>query len=305
MTVRTALLQGAQILEQASIEAPRLTAEILLMHAVNLSTKADRAWLYAHSDDELKQLWWIHYGRYLDERLKGKPTQYITGHQEFYGRDFLVTPDVLIPRPETEHLVEAALAIANAASEAALAIETLKSPAAASEAALAVANTSPRSILDIGTGSGAIAITLALELKQRVVGTDISIAAIKVARKNAIRLGSDIQFVQCDLGCALTGPFDLIVANPPYVPETSRESLQKEVRDFEPSLALFAGNDGLDIYRRLIPEASWLLAPEGWLMMEIGSGQAAAIQKMLGGWRNVNLLPDLAGLPRVAIAKRP
>src|SRR5882672_238206 len=186
MTVRTALLQGQQLLESAGISTPRLTAEVLLMRA----TGHDRAWLYAHSTDELIAVWWIHFGRYLHERLQGKPTQYITGHQEFYGRDFRVTPDVLIPRPETEHLIEAALAHANSAEM----------------------------ILDIGTGSGAIAITLALETKSRVVGTDVSLATLAVAKENARRLGARIEFVVSDLGAALAdSTFDVVVSNPPYV----------------------------------------------------------------------------------------
>src|SRR5580700_10680516 len=150
MTVQTALLQGTKLLEDGAVIAPRLTAEVLLMHAL----QHDRAYLYAHSDDELTEVAWIHYGRYLHERLKGKPTQYITGRQEFYGRDFRVTPDVLIPRPETEHLVEAA-----------------------------IAHIHPRDlVVDVGTGSGAIAVTLALETPAHVFATDISTAALNAAR---------------------------------------------------------------------------------------------------------------------------
>src|SRR5579863_1812922 len=144
MDVRTALLQGQKLLEDGGVSVPRLTAEVLLMRA----TGHDRACLYAHGDDELIEVWWIHYGRYLHQRIQGQPTQYITGRQEFYGREFRVTPDVLIPRPETEHLIEAALA------------------------------RSPNTILDIGTGSGAIGVTLALETKARVVATDVSPAAL-------------------------------------------------------------------------------------------------------------------------------
>ena len=162
MTVRTALLQGQQLLETANVGEPRLTAEVLLMRA----TGKERAWLYAHGNDELIELWWIHYGRYLHQRIEGQPTQYITGRQEFYGREFRVTPDVLIPRPETEHLIEAALATANAA----------------------------RNILDIGTGSGAIAVTLALETKARVVACDISSAALRIAQQNARTLGAQVTF---------------------------------------------------------------------------------------------------------------
>src|SRR5580704_17025450 len=152
MTIHTALVQGAKLLEDGAVIAPRLTAEVLLMHAL----RHDRAYLYAHPEEELAEVAWIHYGRYLHERLKGKPTQYITGHQEFYGRDFRVKPDVLIPRPETEHLVEAA-----------------------------IARIKPNDlVLDVGTGSGAIAITLALETGARVFATDISAAALIVAKTN-------------------------------------------------------------------------------------------------------------------------
>jgi release factor glutamine methyltransferase len=275
MTVRTALLQGQQLLEDAGIEAPRLTAEVLLMHA----TGHDRAWLYAHATDELIELWWIHYGRYLHQRMQGRPTQHITGRQEFYGRAFRVTPDVLIPRPETEHLIEAALARADAAS----------------------------AILDIGTGSGAIAITLALEAHARVVATDISLAALGVAQQNARALGGRVDFVACDLGAALAGSsFDLVVSNPPYVAERDRTTLRPEVRDHEPALALYGGDDGLAVYRRLIPEAARLLRPGGWLMMELGD--APAVSGMLAGWHtgwhDVEIVNDLAGIPRVIIARR-
>src|SRR5258708_7675337 len=153
MTLNTALLQGTKLLEEAVISVPRLTAEVLLAHALKL----ERVYLYAHSDEELSEVAWIHYGRYLHERLKGKPPQYITGRQEFYGRDFHVTPDVLIPRPETEHLVTACLARLHRGD----------------------------AVLDVGAGSGAVAITLALECAARGYATDISIAALRLARENA------------------------------------------------------------------------------------------------------------------------
>jgi release factor glutamine methyltransferase len=235
----------------------------------------DRAWLYAHSDEELKELWWIHFGRYLHERLKGKPTQYITGTQEFFGRDFDVTPDVLIPRPETEHLIEAALARAHRASH----------------------------ILDIGTGSGIIAVTLSLEMGAPVFATDISPAALQVASRNARRLGAQVYFAASDLASALHGSFDLIVTNPPYVPFAGKAALQREVRDFEPGIALYGGADGVEVYRRLIPEARTLLKPKGWLLMEIG--EAGPVQELLPSWEQVEVLCDLAGLPRVVAARRP
>ncbi len=271
MDLRTALLQGQQLLERGGIPSPRLTAEVLLTHA----TRQSRAWLYAHSGEELKEVWWIHYGRYLHERLQGKPLQYILGAQEFYGREFSVTPAVLIPRPETEHLVEAALPYARGR------------------------------VLDIGTGSGILAVTVALESSARVFATDLSPSALVVARQNARNLGASVAFVACDLASALKGPFDLIVSNPPYVPLKDRESLQTEVRDWEPELALFGGEEGLDIYRRLIPQAREKLCEGGWLALEIGQGQDEAVRAMLEGWQQVSVLPDLAGIPRVIRAQLP
>jgi release factor glutamine methyltransferase len=275
MDVRTALQQGQTLLEEARVAVPRLTAEVLLMHAIG----CERSWLYAHSGDELREVWWIHYGRYLHERLQGKPTQYITGHQEFYGREFRVTPEVLIPRPETEHLVEAALAQANA------------------EAA--------RTIVDVGTGSGAIAITLALETSARVLAADISVAALGVASENARALGAKLDFVACDLTSAFAaGTFDMVVSNPPYVPALDQTTIQREVREHEPPVALFGGDDGLEVYRRLVPEARRLLKPGGWLMMELGYAVVDAVRSMLADWREVQIASDLAGLPRVVMARR-
>ena len=270
MTVRTALTQGQQLLEDAKISEARLTAEVLLMRA----TGHDRAWLYAHGNDELIEVWWIHYGRYLHQRIKGEPTQYITGRQEFYGREFLLTPDVLIPRPETEHVIEAALI------------------------------RSAETILDIGTGSGAIAVTLALETKARLVAADISPAALSIAQQNARSLRAQVSLVACDLGAAFASEsFDLVVSNPPYIPGRDRASLQPEVSDHEPALALFGGDDGLAIYKRLIPEAARLLRPGGWLMMELGN--AVAVRTMCADWTDVEIVNDLAGIPRVLIARKP
>lgn len=270
LTVHNALLQGQKLFEDAGISAPRLTAEVLLAHAIGCA----RSWLYAHSDEELKELWWIHYGRYLHQRLEGKPTQYITGVQEFYGRDFRVTPAVLIPRPETEHLIEAAL----------------RHPAA--------------TILDIGTGSGAIAVTMALETQARVFATDISREALEVARQNAQRLVAQVEFVEGDLASAFKpASFDLIVSNPPYIAESDRATLQREVRDHEPSQALFAGPDGLAIYRRLIPEAEQMLKPGGRLIMELGFESLEPVSRMFGTrWTNVQATSDLAQIPRVLSA---
>ena len=287
------------MLEDAGVRVPRLTAEVLLLHAISYDQSvspekaADVAWLYAHSSDELRESWWIHYGRYLHERIGGKPTQYITGRQEFYGREFRVTPDVLIPRPETEHVMEAALARANPASGAA------PDRADASDAAAA------GRVLDIGVGSGAIAVTLALETKAAVFATDISLPALRLARDNARRLSANVTFVACDLGAALPGgSFGLVVSNPPYIPERDRETLQREVREFEPPTALFAGEDGLAVYRRLVPEAERLLRPGGWLVMELGDTSAEPVRDLLARWDAIAFRADLAGTPRVVSARR-
>jgi len=271
MTLQTALLEGATLLEDAAIAVPRLTAEVLLAHAL----QRDRAYLYAHSDEELSERAWIHYGRYLHERLKGKPTQYITGRQEFYGREFRVTPDVLIPRPETELVVETALKLG------------------------------ARRIVDVGCGSGAIAVTLRLETQAEVCGTDISAAALCVARDNARRLEARVEFVQCDVLAAIAdASMDLIVSNPPYVPLGDRAGLQREVREYEPEAALFAGPTGFEIYQRLVDEASRLLRRGGWLVMELGYNSRDRVMEMLrAGWRDVQIVPDLAGIPRVLAAR--
>jgi release factor glutamine methyltransferase len=299
MTVRTALQQGERILEDAGVAAPRLTAEILLIHAISLEHPCDRAWLYAHANDELRELWWIHYGRYLHERTQGKPTQYITGRQEFYGREFRVTRDVLIPRPETEHLIEAALARISKWGGP-------PGPGATAWSRPLLPNTTAPRILDIGTGSGAIAITLSLETNSPVFAIDILRAALTIAAANARRLHANVSFLQCDLGSALADTsIDIVVSNPPYVPLRDRSTMQREVREHEPALALFAGDDGLDVYRRLIPEARRLLKPGGWLIMELGYRSAEAVRELLDGWDEVQLVDDLAGIARVIAAKKP
>lgn len=292
MTLHTALQQGTKLLEDAGVDAPRLTAEVLLMHCIG----CERSWLYAHGADELKEVWWIHYGRYLHQRIEGRPTQYITGRQEFYGREFRVTPDVLIPRPETEELIESSLAlIPHVESSLALIPHVAPSLSLIPHAR----------VVDIGTGSGAIAITLALEWNQRVVATDISLAALRVAQANARRLGAHVDFVCADLAAPLqSGAYDVVVSNPPYVPLATLPGLQREVRDHEPALALYGGDDGLAVYRRLIPEAARILKPGGWLLMEAGIETVEHVRGLLASWSGVQLRADLAGLPRVVIARR-
>ncbi len=271
MTIQTALRQGSKLLEDAAVIAPRLTAEVLLCHALH----CERPYLFAHSERELEEVEWIHYGRYLHERLQGKPTQYITCRQEFYGREFRVTPAVFIPRPETEGVVQAALAVGGA-----------------------------KRILDVGTGSGALAVTLALETGAQVFAVDISGDALAVAAENARRLGAPVAFIRGDLLSAVASrSMDLIVSNPPYVPRTDKVGLQREVRDWEPELALYGGESGLDVYRRLAGDAMRVLRPGGWLIMELGFQSRDGVAAMLRGWKEVKVEPDLAGIPRVIAAR--
>lgn len=273
MTIRTALAQGAELLARETVAEPRLTAEVLLGFAMH----CDRTYFYAHPEQELRELEWLHYGRYLDERMKGKPTQYITKRQEFYGREFRVSPDVLIPRPETELLVETVIKL----------------------------RPERGTVIDIGTGSGAIGVTLSLELNRRVIATDLSFAALEVAKSNAMQLGANVDFAQANLLDCFPDEFaGVIVSNPPYVALNDRPSLQREVRDWEPSLALFAGPAGLCVYERLIPEAWRVLKSGGHLALEIGAGQAEAVSALAAGWRNVQLYPDLAGIPRVLLCQK-
>ena len=272
MTVKTALQQGTELLREASLSA-RLDAETLLAHAL----RRDRVWLFAHPEDELDRNAWLHYGRYLHERLQGKPTQYIIRRQEFYWRRFRVTPAVLIPRPETEHVVEAALARIRPGD----------------------------TVVDVGTGSGAIAVTLALESTARVLAVDLSLEALQVAAANACSLGATVAFLCGDLLRSVRrASADVIVSNPPYVSECDKDGLQREVRDWEPHLALFAGSDGNAIYRRLIAESEAVLKPGGYLVMELGYRSLEAVRAMLDGrWGQVAAEPDLAGVPRVLAAQ--
>ncbi|HNY41253.1 MAG TPA: peptide chain release factor N(5)-glutamine methyltransferase [Bryobacteraceae bacterium] len=274
MDIRVAIAQGAELLKNGGVRDARLTAQLFLAQALN----RDRTYLYTYPERELTTVEWIHFGRYLHERLNGRPVQHILKSAEFYGRRFRVTPDVLIPRPETEHVVERALTLAPSASR----------------------------VADVCTGSGILAVTLALELKPAfTAATDISAPALGVARSNAAALGANVGFVQCDLMDSLDAPLDLIVANPPYIPSATIETLDAEVRDHDPRIALDGGPDGLDLYRRLIPQALSHLAPGGWLVVEIGYDQGASVPPLFGqGWSSLQVTNDLAGHPRVIEARR-
>jgi len=273
MSVEAWLKAASQRLAREGVEAGRLTAEVLLARALG----CDRSYLIAHALDELSPHARSAAEGYLTRRSKGEPTQYITGTQEFYGRPFAVGPGVLIPRPETEHVVERALELAP--------------PAGAT-------------VIDVCTGSGAIGITLALEWKRPVILADISPPALHYARRNAQTLRAPCPLIQADLLTAFHGRrVDLVVANPPYIAEA--EELPREVRDHEPALALFAGPSGNSAYARIIQDARRVLRPGGWLVMELGWQSAAAVQAMLTGpaWDEITVQPDLAGRDRVISAR--
>jgi release factor glutamine methyltransferase len=276
MNVATALRQGTKLLEDGGIAAPKLTAEVLLSHAL----QKERVYLFTHPECELERIAWIHFGRYLHERLKGKPTQYITKKQEFYGRDFRVTPAVLIPRPETELVVEEALRFVEPGAR----------------------------VVDVGTGSGAIAVTIALESEARVMGCDLSRDALEIARGNQTKLGANVSWFQGDLlGAARQGSLDLIASNPPYVPLGDKEGLQREVRDFEPELALYGGPEGHEIYARLFEQAAIVLKPGGRIVVELGWRSLEAVQQIAStnGFIETSVRDDLAGIPRVLVARVP
>jgi release factor glutamine methyltransferase len=243
----------------------------------------DRAWLMAHLKDEFPGDLIRRYGELLLQRYNGEPIQYIIGETEFYGLPFRVTPDVLIPRPETEHLVEKVLE-------------------------LAVNFPVPR-MVDVGTGSGCIAIALAHKMPHATItAIDLSAAALAVAHENAKHNGVALRFLEGDLLAPVAAEkFDFIVSNPPYVPATDRATLAVEVREYEPALALFAGDDGLGVCRRLIPAAFEALIPGGFVVLEIGCGQSPAITEILAtsGFEQIEFIPDLQGISRVACAQRP
>jgi release factor glutamine methyltransferase len=264
------------------VPSARLNAELLLMFILN----CDRAYLYAHPERELTRDEQSRYAAALVERARGVPTQYITGHQEFWGMDLIVTPAVLIPRPETEHVIESVM---DRVGRAPAPSELLR-------------------ISDVGTGSGCIALALAKELPQvEILATDISAAALEIARANAARhqLESRIQFREADLLAGFENDaFDFIVSNPPYVGESEEDQVQLEVRKFEPRGAVFAGPTGMEVIMRLVPQAHAALKPGGWLVMEISGAISEKVQRLLQHWNDVRIRPDLQSIPRVVQAQK-
>jgi len=302
MDVRAALKMGIARLRSADVPSYTLAAELLLMCAL----EHDRTWLYTHPEARLDPAAAEKYSELIQRRASGEPTQYLTGKQEFWGLEFEVSSDVLIPRPETEHVVEVAL-------------ERL-GPRGIKINLSTGAPTPALRIADVGTGSGCLAVALARELPHaKIFATDIFAPALAVAARNAARHGvaDRIQFEQADLlenhVRELRGTkqdacfFDLIVSNPPYVAQNEANQLPREIRDHEPSAALFPGPTGVEIYSRLIEQAGSLLRKGGNLVLELGYGSADHVRAIFPaqpGWTNVSLTTDLAGIPRVISAQR-
>jgi len=297
-TLRTILDEGGKNLAAGPHpERARRDAETLLLHVLRKSApETTLAGLIAHDADPMSAESAAEFCCQISRRLAGEPIQYIAGEVEFCGLRLAVNRDVLIPRPETEHLVEAAIEVAEKRWLARIGSGPEMVPSL--------------QIVDVGTGSGAIALALAKgKFFSMITATDVSPAALAVARLNAARngMGDHVRFVQGDLlEPAGPGPFDMIVSNPPYVAEGDRGSLDVEVRDYEPAQALFAGADGLAIYRRLIPAAYEVLAADGVLLLEMGYGQREALRDLLAkaGFTGVKFFDDLQGIPRVAVAER-
>jgi release factor glutamine methyltransferase len=269
-----------------------MNAELLIMFTLD----CDRAYLYAHPERELTADEIQRYDAAITRRATGVPAQYITGHQEFWGLDLIVSPAVLIPRPETEHIVETVLELVRLGD------------ADESQQQRAGAPAPHVRIVDVGTGSGSIALALAKELPTAEIdATDISAEALEVARANAARheLSARIRFHQTDLLDALQrGEFDFVISNPPYVGQSEEDQVQLEVRKFEPKNAVFAGPTGLEVIERLIPQARDALRSGGWLVFEISGTIADGVQRLLTGWTNVKITNDLQGIARVARARK-
>jgi release factor glutamine methyltransferase len=283
MQLKQAVDSAYQLFVENDVPSPRLNAELLLMFVLD----RERAYLYAHPERELTPDEQSGYDDVVRERARGCPTQYITGHQEFWGLDLLVSPAVLIPRPETEHVVETVL-------------ELVKEYPFAGPGRLCM--------VDVGAGSGCIALALASELPHAEIhACDISDEALEIARINAARLalGGRVLFRKSDLLSVYAGEkFDFVISNPPYVGEADADKVQKQVREFEPKIAVFSGEEGLDIYRKLVPQAKEALRHGGWFVAEIGYSEEAKVRELLAGWADIQVTPDLQGIPRVVAARK-
>ncbi len=268
------------------LTTPRLDAEVLLAETLGM----DRVALYTHFDQPVQPGELMRFKKLIQRRLRREPVAYIVGQREFWSLKFIVTPDVLIPRPETEILVMEALKVLSQPEQTKRRIR----------------------ILEMGTGSGAISVALAKELPSAsVVATDLSEKALSIAEENALRngVGERILFLQGDLFDPLEkgSIFELIITNPPYIPQDYFPSLPPEVRDFEPRVALDGGRDGLNFFRRVLPRLGEYLSPEGWVLAEIGAGQDQKVREIAAANPDLDscdFLPDLAGIKRVFKARK-
>jgi release factor glutamine methyltransferase len=296
MDARTAFKTGIARLRDADVPSFTLAAELLLLHVVG----RDRTWLYAHPEDEISAEQQERFLSLIERRAAGEPTQYLTGKQEFWGLEFEVTPDVLIPRPETEHVIEVALDR--------LAVREIRAGRKQTLSGEGLR------IADVGTGSGCIAIALAKDLPgAKFLATDISPTALKVAQRNAERCHFAIQidFVRANLleGISVVpenAPFDLIASNPPYISRREGPTLQREVRDHEPEVALYGGEEGYELYAALVTQSAANLIPGGIVVLELGHDSLLAVQPLFDTpeWTRVGVTNDLAGIPRVIAAER-
>jgi len=278
MQLRQAIQTAVQRLQSAHIGSPQMNAELLAMFVLG----CDRAYLFAHRERTLTKDEIARYDEALGERARGVPAQYITGHQEFWGLDLIVSPAVLIPRPETEHVIETVLELGR--------------------------DWPVQRVVDVGTGSGCIALALAKEFPAAEIhATEISPEALEIARANAARhqLEQRVQFHETDLLEGIEpAAFDYVVSNPPYIGEWEAESVEAQVRRFEPRGALFAGPRGVEVFARLIPQAESVLKPGGWLVMEMGHSSRDQVCGLLHSWAEIRITNDLQGIARVVAARR-
>lgn len=300
-SVRALLKSGMALLRDAQVPSYTLAAELLLLHVLG----RDRTWIYSHPEEGVSDSVAEQYSALVLRRANGEPTQHLTGKQEFWGLEFEVTPDVLIPRPETEHVIEVALDR--------LAVRELRAGRRQKTDGAGLR------IADIGTGSGCIAIVLAKEFPAAtILATDISSAALAVARRNATRhnVASHVHFLECNLVNGLCDSplvtrhspllFDLIVSNPPYVGRREAATLMREVREHEPEIALYGGEVGYELYADLIAQSAKCLLPHGILVLELGHNSLPAVQPLLDEsmWTKVGVTNDLAGIPRVLAGEK-
>jgi release factor glutamine methyltransferase len=293
MDARPAFKTGIGQLRDAGVPSFTLAAELLLLHVAG----KDRTWLYAHPEDELSPEQELKFFALIASRVAGVPTQYLTGKQEFWGIEFEVTHDVLIPRPETEHVIEVALDR--------LAVREIRAGRKQTLSGEGL------NIADIGTGSGCIAVALAKDLPgAQFVATDISPRALEVARRNAERAGfaDRIKFVLSNLLDEIPSSqrFQLIASNPPYIGRNEASTLAREVRDHEPETALFGGEEGYELYADIVTQSAGHLEPGGILVLELGHNSLPAVQPLFESpeWTHVGVTNDLAGIPRVIAAER-